>query len=888
MPLSTGTRLGVFEIRALLGQGGMGVVYRAHDTRLKRDVAIKVLPDALSHDPDRLARFQREAELLATLNHPNIAAIYGFEHSEAAAESTHPPTHALVLELVEGPTLADRIGRGPMPLDEALTIARQIAEALEAAHEQNIVHRDLKPANVKLRLDGTVKVLDFGLAKLAEPESRPGGADLTRSPTMTSPAVTSRVGVILGTAAYLSPEQAKGQPADKRSDIWTFGCVLFEMLTGRSIFAGDSVGELVAAVITAEPDWSHLPADTPDAVRRLLRRCLNKDRRRRLQSIGDARVEIEEWQREPTTRVAATPTSRRRILLPWLVAASIAVVALVQAGWPRATPERPSPEVRFEFATPTTTDPISLAVSPDSSKIVFVVPSDGRPRLWLRSLDAVSTRPLAGTDDAFYPFWSPDSRSIGFFASGRLNRLDLDTGLVRQVANAPNPLGGTWNSDDTILFTPNFTGPIFKVAATGGDAVPVTQMEPGQASHILAQALPDSRRFVYLAAGNAGRSVYLGQLDGGPATRLLDADAPAVYGSGQLLFVRQGTLFSQQFDPTTAVLSGNPIAIAEQIPVDATSGLAPLSASASGALVYRSGPTGGVRQFIWFDRTGREVANVGESDRPVPIMSLSPDDQRMFFNQSVDGNTDVWMLDLARGVPSRITFDPGSELQAVWSPDGSRIVLNSNRSGVFDLYLKSATDNTPEELLLATPYNKAPNDWSPDGRFLLYRSPTVATGFDLWALPLQGERKPFAVVQTNFEERDGQFSPDGNWIAYQSNASGRVEVYVQPFRGGRREPISRNGGAQARWRRDGKELFYVALDGRLMAVPIQMTQQTITAGVPTPLFATRIGGAIPGLLAHQYAVAADGQRFLMNTISEIRTPSITVILNWKPKPIARE
>jgi eukaryotic-like serine/threonine-protein kinase len=861
----------------------MGEVYRATDTVLKRQVALKILPPAVANDPERVARFQREAEVLASLNHPNIAHLYGIERSNA--------TLALVMELVEGPTLADRIAKRPVPLDEALPIAKQIAEGLEAAHEQGIIHRDLKPANIKVRDDGTVKVLDFGLAKLAEPEGRSGLAlDLSQSPTITSPAAMTGSGVILGTAAYMSPEQAKGQAVDKRSDVWSFGCVLYEMLAGGSIFGGDTVGEVVGAVLLSEPDWSRLPAATPDAIQRLLRRCLQKERKRRLQSIGDARVEIEEWQREPHARPPAVPrASRFGAWLPWSVLALVTLAALAQTIWLRRAPETAPREVRFEIATPTTTDAISLSVSPDSSKIVFVATCDSRPCLWLRSLDAVATRPLAGTDNAFYPFWSPDSRSIAFFASGRLNRLDLETGLVRPLAIAPNPLGGSWNRDDTILFTPNFTGPIFRVAATGGDPEAVTHMEPGQASHMLPQALPDGRRFLYLGTGNASRRVYVGDLGGGAAVRLLDADAPAVYGSGQLLFIQQGTLFSQPFDPTSATLSGRPIAIAEQVPVDATSGLAPLSASASGAVVYRSGAAGSARQFIWFDRSGRELLNVGQSDRTVPQMSLSPEDRRLAFSRSLDGNTDIWTLDLVRGVPSRLTFDPGSELQAVWSPNGSRIAFNSNRSGVFDLYLKSATD-TPDELLLATPQNKAPNDWSLDGQFLLYRSPSLTTGFDIWALPMDGDRKPFPVVQTPYEERDGQFSPDGNWIAYQSNASGNVEIYIQPFRGGNREPVSTHGGAQVRWRRDGKELFYIALDGRLMAVPIEVdtAAKKIRPGVPTPLFATSVGGAIQGSLTHQYAVAADGQRFLMSTISEVRTPAITVILNWKPKPGARE
>jgi serine/threonine protein kinase len=879
--MTPGQRIGVYEIVAPIGRGGMGEVYRARDTKLNRDVAIKVLPEAVAHDPERLARFEREAKTLAALNHPSIGHIYGFEDSTG--------TPALAMELVEGPTLADRIAHGPIPMDEALGMAKQIADALEAAHEQGIIHRDLKPANIKVREDGTVKVLDFGLAKALEPTGA-RAASASMSPTMTSPAMT-QAGNILGTAAYMSPEQAKGQAVDRRSDVWSFGCVLYEMLTGRGTFAGDTVAEVVGALLMSEPDWSRLPAGAPDAIERLLRRCLQKDRKRRLQSIGDARVEIEEWQREPHREVPRpTPVSGFRSQLPWFVLALVTLGALAQAVWFRRAPDAPAREVRFEIATPTTTDPFSLAVSPDSSTIVFVATSEGRPQLWLRSLDAVSARPLAGTNDAFDPFWSPDSRSIAFFAGGRLERIDLDTGLVRPLAAAPNPLGGSWNRDGIILFTPNYTGPMFQVAATGGDTVPATQMEPGQASHGFPQFLPEGRRFLYFASGTGDRGVYLGQLGGGAPKRLLDADAPAVYGPGQVLFVRQGTLFSQAFDQASGVLSGSPVAIAEQVPVRATSRLAPLSASASGAVAYRSGPAGGARQFIWFDRSGRELGTAGESEGPFTFMALSPDGKQLAISQAVGGNTDIWKLDLARSVSSRVTVDPASELLAVWSPDGTRLVLNSNRSGVFDLYLKSVNDTTPEKLLLPTPQNKAPNDWSPDGKFLLYRSPSLTTGFDLWALPLEGDRKPFPVAQTTFEERDGQFSPDGNWVAYQSNVSERVEIYVQPFPGGNPERVSTKGGAQVRWRPDGKELFYIALDGRLMAVPIQLNSadKTLVAGVPTPLFNARVGAAAGTPFQQQYAVAPDGQRFLMSVISDLRAPVVTVILNWKQRPIAKE
>jgi eukaryotic-like serine/threonine-protein kinase len=865
--------VGPYEILSAIGAGGMGEVYKARDTRLDRTVAIKILPEAFAADADRMARFQREAKTLAALNHPNIAHIHGLEDSGGV--------RALVMELVEGEDLAQRLTRGAIPIDDAFPIAKQIAEALEAAHEQGIIHRDLKPANIKLRPDGTVKVLDFGLAKALDPLA--SSPDVSQSPTITTPAMT-QAGIILGTAAYMSPEQAKGMPADRRSDVWAFGCVLYEMLTGRRTFEGDSVGEVVGAVFKSEPDWALLPGETPESVRRLLRRCLQKDRRLRLQSIGDARIEIEEAQREPPPAPAAKTLSTSRARLPWMIAGLLALLALVQGVWSRRDPAESAREVRFEVATPTTTDPISLAISPDGSKIVFVATVDGRPRLWERPLDSVSSKPLAGTDDGFFPFWSPDSQSLGFFANGRLNRIDLDNGLVRSLASAPNPLGGAWIDNDTILFAPNFTGPIFSVAATGGASVPVTRVEAGQASHRFPQALPGGRRFMYYAIGET-RSEYVGQIDRGSGSRLVDADAPAVYARERVLFVRQGTLFSQDLDSATVSVRGNPAAIAEQISIDTITGLAALSASPSGAVVYRSGPAGGgERQFVWVDRSGTEMGKVGESDRMASRLSMSPDGRRLCINRLVNGNMDLWILDIVRGVSRKLTFDPGEDAVAVWSPDGSRVVFNSNRKGIFDLYVKSATDARPEEQLLATPENKAPVDWSPDGRFLLYRSPGKSTGFDLWALPMEGDRKPFPVVQTTFEERDGQFSPDGKWIAYQSNESGRVEIYVQQFPTGRQERISNGGGAQVRWRPDGKELFYIALDGRLMAVPIRLNAAAgaIDAGVPVPLFATRVGGAIQAANMQQYAVSPDGQRFLMSTITDTSTPAITVILNWKP------
>ena len=460
---------------------------------------------------------------------------------------------------------------------------------------------------------------------------------------------------------------------------------------------------------------------------------------------------------------------------------------------------------------------------------------------------------------------------------------------MRALANAPNPLGGAWSRDDTILFTPNYTGPMFRILAGGGEAAALTRMEAQQVSHRFPKFLPDGRHFLYyVTSSTEARGVYVGQLDGPATQRLLDADAPAVYARpAHLLFVRQGTLFAQEFDPAKMTLNGSPALVAEQVAVEGNVQVASLSASAAGPIAYRAGSASTQRQFVWFDRSGKEIEKIGAPDDASPLNpEISPDGHQLGMFRTVNGNTDVWILDLRRGLLNRFTFDPAFEAQLVWSPDGSRIVFNSNRKGVFDLYQKPATGAGNEELLLATPNNKAPMDWSPDGRFVLYRSPGPTTGFDLWVLPINGERKPIPIVQTNFEERDGQFSPDGKWIAYQSNESGRVEILIQPFPGpGGKLQISTNGGAQVRWRRDGKELFYIALHGRLMAVPIKLASngQPAEASAPIPLFTTHVGGAMQ-LNNRPYIVSPDGQRFLMNTIvGEANSSPITVILNWHPE-----
>jgi serine/threonine protein kinase/Tol biopolymer transport system component len=891
--LLTGRRLGVFEVQGLLGVGGMGEVYRARDTRLGREVAIKILPHAFRDDSDRLARFEREARVLASLNHPHIAAIYGLEDVSGGK--------ALVMELVEGEDLSQKIeglrakGSG-LPLDEALPLAKQIAEALEAAHEQGIIHRDLKPANIKVRTDGTVKVLDFGLAKAFDPPGspRPGA---TTSPTLSLQA--TQAGMILGTAAYMAPEQARGKVVDTRADIWAFGCVLYEMVTGARAFKSDDVTDTIVAILSREPDWQKIPV-TASAVRPLLVRCLKKDPKQRLQAIGDARIEIDEIREAPQAdRDRVSPVHRPGNR--WLLATGLLLVTVIAAVqsvrlW-RQSPAAPfAPEARLEIATPLAPGggiagrPVqpAVAISPDGLKIVFSAYLDGRLVLWLRSIESVTAHPLAGTDTAVLPFWSPDSRSVGFFADSQLKRIDIDGGTIRTLTRATFGLGGAWNSDGTILFTPLFSGPIYRISAAGGEATVVTQLASGQVSHWYPRFLPDGRHFLYVVAGRTdANAIYVGDLDGSKPRRLVDAELADVHlSSNRLLFVRQGTLFSQPFDVSALTLTGSPAPLAEQV--------ATVSASRAGPVLYRTTPRPGRRQLVWLDRSGKEISRVGSPDGSrMPEgsdtdIAISPDGRYVALSRMVDQNHDIWLLETARGVLSRFTFDTAAEYSARWSPDGRRVVFTSDRNGVFDLYVKPASGAGSEELLLATPVNKSPIDWSPDGRVLLFRSTDPVTSHDLWALPLYGDRQPFPVARTNFIEAFAQFSPDGRWLAYQSNESGRTEVYAQPFPGpGAKLQISTNGGAQMRWRRDGRELFYLGLDSRLMAVPIRKadTGEGLIAGEPMPLFTAHVGDIVPLQSGYSisYIISPDGQRFLMDTIvEEPAAAPITVILNWKP------
>ena len=707
-------------------------------------------------------------------------------------------------------------------------------------------------------------------------------------PTITSPAMMTGAGMFLGTAAYMSPEQARGKTVDKRTDIWAFGAVLFEMLTGRRAFAGEDITDTIVSVISKEPDWPALPPLTPAAVRSLLRRCLDKDPKRRLRDIGEARLALEgafeaavPGTTAPQTIATATSSTPRGRLI-WMAAFVVAMVVIIALAIPavRDLREAPPPETRVDIVTPATSDPISFALSPDGRQIVFVASGDGASHFWLRPLASTTAQPLAGTEGAAYPFWSPDSRSVGFFAGGALKRLDMGGGAPQTLTAASPGRGGTWNANGVILFAPNTTSPLFRIAASGGQAAAVTKLDQ-QPSHRHPFFLPDGRQFLFYATGTADASgIYLGSLDSGDTKRLTAADTRGVYlSSGWLLWVRAQALVAQRLE--RKALTGDPITLADPVVTDIASAGA-LSVSAAGLVAYRGGGAG-LWQLTWFDRAGKAVGVAGEPDaNSVNAPELSPDGRRVAVDRTVQGNRDVWLMDLVREGITRFTFDAAVDGFPIWSPDGSRIAFESKRKGgSFDIWLKPSSGAGTEELLLETPNDEWPYDWSKDDRFLLYHLTDPKTGPDLWSLPMTGnDRKPAVVVNTPFAEQGGQFAPDGRWVAYETNESGRLEIVVQPFP----EPsgkwqLSTGGGRHPRWRADGKELYFIAPDGTLMAVTVAASGSTFEAGKPVALFPM---SASLSLDMSEYAVSRDG-RFLINQTIEVSTAvSITLIQNWNP------
>ncbi|MGH9686422.1 MAG: protein kinase domain-containing protein [Candidatus Acidiferrales bacterium] len=901
--MTPGTKLGPYEILSPLGAGGMGEVYRARDSKLGRDVAIKVLPDAFARDPERLARFQREAKLLASLNHSNIAAIHGLEDSGN--------THALVMELAEGPTLADRIRSGPIPVDEALRIAKQITEALEYAHERGIVHRDLKPANIKVTADDTVKILDFGLAKAVQGEA--GATDVGNSPTISQMATES--GVLLGTAGYMSPEQAKGKPVDRRADIWAFGCVLYEMLTGQRAFQGETVTDTLAAIMRAEPDWSQLPAATPTRVRVLLQRCLQKDPKQRLRDIGDARISLDEVLSGTADPIAAPSAASGRkpwsLWIAWGVA-TLFIAAFLAAVFVRTKkpPAAQMDPVRFEVQLPEKVSAIStgaFALSPDGRKLAFAARGPGGGmQLWIRSMDSLDARPLSGSetsaDSAGFPpfFWSPDSRYIAFSAVGKLEKLDTAAGERQAICDIRGgAVGGSWSRDGVIIF-PEAPGPIMKVAADGGSPVPVTAAAPGNGTlaDVFPYFLPDGHHFLYvhISATPGENGIYVGSIDAKPhdqpRKKLLSETSSVAYvpsseGSvGDLLFVGNGQLLAQPFDASRLELAGEPVIVAERVGIFGGFGF--FSVSDRGTLVYRTGGQEQEQQLTQFDRKGKPIGVAGDPGDFLTV-ALSPDGKRAAY-VSLGGQSlsrDLWLVDISRNTSTRLTFGV-SPTGLVWSPGGNQIVFASQGSSGSSLYQQSTNGAEGQQLLLKSPTSAIPTSWSHDGRYLLYTSTTAATKDDLWVLPFEGDKRPRPLLRTEFNERDARFSPDGRWIAYTSDESGREEIYVRPFflaADGKTAPagakwlISSSGGIQPRWREDGKELYYAAPNADIMAVAIA-TQPTFQAGIPKALFPMPVAGG--PALGSKWDVTADGQRFLIAApAAASATTPFTVVLNWQ-------
>jgi Tol biopolymer transport system component len=918
MALTAGMRIGPYEIVQLAGAGGMGEVYRARDPRLNRDVALKTLP-ATAHDPEAVLRFQREAQLLASLNHPNIAAVHGIEESGG--------TRALVMEFVTGRSLADVIAGGrstvsstgaALTLSEAIDIAKQIAAALEAAHEHGIIHRDLKPANVIVRDDGTVKVLDFGLAKMLDDRggSGPGSAsDVSGSPTITSPAFTQQ-GVILGTAAYMSPEQARGRPADRRSDIWAFGVVFYEMVTGTRLFRGDHVTDVLAAVVKDEPDLGIVPP----SVRRVLEKCLEKDPRKRLRDISGVALLLDEPQAAP---VAATPAPRRsRAAVAGIAAAAAAVVAVGALLWTQRLTPRDTNEagaVEFAIDPPPGTSLANIhsasALSPDGRRIVFSASTgnvrDVPPLLWIRELDSIDARPLAGTEGATAPTWSPDGRSIAYMAQRLLMRLDLAGGPPVKLADVPRadpnqPVA--WSKDGVILF--GCPCGLDSAPATGGAVTSIRAVDKQlqETAYGAPQFLPDGNRFLYLVSSTDPkvRGVYASSLaDPSQRTLLLNTTAKATYvpprraRPGYLLWVEKGTLQARPFDADRLQWSGEPVSVVDNIALAPTTPVrAAYWVSDSGMLVY-SPALPAVRNLpiVWYRRDGKSLGEAGP-EAPYNAIAIAPDQERVALTRYVEvprtgvQNGNIWTLDFKRKVDARVTFGEKVDENPLWSSDGRQIVFSSNRDGSFyQIYRQDASGAGTAERLTNAPKHMDPLDWSPDGRYLVYREMNRGTGWDLMLLPLAGDRTPIPLLQTPESDSDARFSPDGRWLVYHSRLNGKsLEVFVQAFSGdgtigltGSRLQVS-DGGAGPLWGPGGREVYYqrftqTAPTPDIMAVTVSVSPR-LQAGSPRHLFSAPIHDGL-----HTKAVTADGSRFLIVLQSREKppVPRLTAVTDWHAK-----
>src|SRR5690348_2471730 len=895
MNLAANSKLGPYEIVSAIGAGGMGEVYRARDTRLGRDVAIKILPQHLSEKPDARQRFEREARAISSLNHPHICTLYDIGHQNG--------TDFLVMEYLEGETLAKRLEKGPLATAELLRIGIDVADALDKAHRKGILHRDLKPSNIMLTKSGA-KLMDFGLAKAAENGPTPALESLTQSlnPSGRTTPVTAQ-GTIVGTFQYMSPEQMEGREADARSDIFSFGAVLYEMATGKRAFEGKTTASVIAAILEREPPAiSSVQPMSPPTLDRTVKICLAKDPDERFQSAHDVKLQLE-WIREAGSQagvpapVIAHRKNRERIA--WGVVALLAIgFAFAIAGYVSRAPQ-PAPAVIAEISSPANMRFFfsgafigSPVLSPDGQRLAFIAGDANRVLLWVRPLNSAMAQPLEGTDRPSFPFWSPDGRYLGFFANGKLYRIDASGGPALALADAQaGGRGGAWAPDGTILFGVNDGDVLRRIPASGGTPQPVRKLDESlkDTSQRWPQFLPDGRHFLFFAGAAGSGAVYVGSLDGGEPKLLFSNDSNAVYASpGYLLFIREGTLMAQHFDPSSLRLSGDATPVTEHAAVLATVGQGILTASGNGMLAYETGENlGGARRLWWRDRSGKEVR---ETDVSSGLMywdpAISPDGRKLAVAvaqkevQSVD-HPNIWVFDLARGIKTRITFSAARDRGPTWTPDGKSIVFFSNRSGrLLHLYEKASDGTGVTTPLVADDVSESGPSFSSDGQYLLFqrRKDQPNSRFEIWAMPMAGDRKPFPVIQNQFDATLPILSPDDKWLAYVSRESGRPEIYIVPFlHGSGRQEVSTAGGFWPRWRRDGRELFYRSLDNKLMSVEIAEQGSRLIVGKVQELFQTEL----PSIGVGGFDVAADGKEFItLGMDAQQAEARLTLVTNW--------
>jgi Tol biopolymer transport system component len=907
MTIAAGTRLGSYEVVAPIGAGGMGEVYQAHDTKLGRDVAIKVLPTNFVNDPERLSRFQREARMLAALNHANIATIYGLEQSGGVT--------CLVMELVSGETLAERVKSGPLGIEEALKIAVQIAEALEAAHEKSIIHRDLKPANVKVTPEGKVKVLDFGLAKAFAGDG--ANDDPSNSPTMSAAATMQ--GTILGTAAYMSPEQARGKSVDKRTDIWAFGCVLYELIAGRQVFQGETTTEILAAVLRGEPDWQALPASTPWKIRDLLRRCLQKEMNKRARDAGDARIEIEEALAAPVNADLTTAASRkgfrvlgRRTLIVGLGIFLVGVTVASLATW-NLKPSPPQPVTRTVINLAPGQQLAGLDIgpavglSPDGTHLAYVARQGVTQQLYLRAMDSLDVKPLPGTEGAVNPFFSPDGQWLGFFADGMLKKISVSGGSALTLGNALQPSGASWGSQGMIAYVPTFNGGLQELPDAGGTLQPLTRFEKGELTQRWPELLPGGKAVLFATGTTAfnftDAQIAVQLLGKGERRIAIQAGTqPRYASSGHLVFAQGGSLMAVPFNLQSLTTTGAAVPVVDDVAQSQSNGATQYSFSTTGSLVYVSGGIQSVKsRLVWVSRNGAEQS-VAAPVSGYLFPRLSPDGRRIAAVIS-ELESQVWLYDLSRETTTRLTFEGNLNNAPVWTPDGKRITFQSNKEGPLNIFWQLADGSGGLERLTTSEYLQAPQSWSPDGQLLAFLEINSSTQREIWVLrmgdpsPSSGQassassgqvpsagsgqgRKAQLFTRTRFDEAEPRFSPDGRWLAYISNESGRFEIYVQPYPGpGGKWQISTDGGMDPVWNPNGRELFY-RNGNKMMTVDIS-SKPGFAVGKPRMLFEGKYEGA-PVPVAN-YDVSPDGQRFLMLKPSEQEQAAptqINVVLNW--------